>query len=59
MEETRGNEEMKKSVIIIRDLAVCLIILAFMIGGFFGAVLQTSYRHCPVTAAELAEVTHD
>lgn len=47
---------MKKAVIgIIKQIVISAIILIIMIGGFFGAVLQTSYRLSPVTEMEVIE----
>lgn len=40
----------------VRTVIICAFIVMFMIGTFFGAVLQESYRLCPVTAEEIAEV---
>lgn len=47
---------MKKVMGIVKEAMIALIILAFMIGVWFGAILQTSYRLCPVTAEEIMEV---
>lgn len=44
---------MKKALSIIRSILIAMIIMVIMIGGFFGAVLQTSYRLSPVTAYEM------
>ena len=45
---------MRKAVInIIKQIVISAIVLVIMIGGFFGAVLQTSYRLSPVTAEEM------
>lgn len=44
---------MKKFIGIVKNIMICMVISIIMIGGFFGAVLQTSYRLCPVTAQEL------
>jgi len=53
---TRGDKEMKKTIGIVKNLMICAIIAVFMVGCFLGAVLQTSYRLCPVTSEEIAEV---
>ena len=47
---------MKKIIGYVRTVLICAFIVAFMIGSFFGAVLQESYKLCPVTAEEIAEV---
>lgn len=52
-EEKRGTEEMKKTIEFIRDILIGAIIIGFMMIGLFGAVLQTSYRLCPVTTEEM------
>lgn len=52
-EKERGTEEMKKTIGFIRDILIGAIIIGFMMIGLFGAVLQTSYRLCPVTAEEM------
>ncbi len=52
-EEKRGTEEMKKTIGFIRDILIGAIIIGFMMIGLFGAVLQTSYRLCPVTTEEM------
>lgn len=44
---------MKKVVQCIRDILIGAIIIGFMMIGLFGAVLQTSYRLCPVTTEEM------
>lgn len=44
---------MKKTIGFIRDILIGAIIIGFMMIGLFGAVLQTSYRLCPVTAEEM------
>lgn len=44
---------MKKAIGFVKDITVAMIILTIMVGGFFGAVLQTSYRLSPVTAYEM------
>ena len=46
---------MKKLVEWVKIIIFSIIILGLMFYGFFGAVLQTSYRLCPVTAQEIAE----
>lgn len=46
---------MKKTIGIVKEFMICLIIAVFMVGCFFGAVLQESYKLSPVTAAEVAE----
>ncbi len=47
---------MRKAVInIIKQIVISAIVLVIMIGGFFGAVLQTSYRLSPVTEMEVIE----
>lgn len=48
---------MNRSLGIVRDTLICLIVLVFMIGVFLGAVLQESYKLAPVTAEEIAEVS--
>ena len=52
-EEKRGTEEMKKTIEFIRDILIGAISIGFMMIGLFGAVLQTSYRLCPVTTEEM------
>lgn len=52
-EEKRGTEEMKKTIGFIKDILIGAIIIGFMMIGLFGAVLQTSYRLCPVTTEEM------
>lgn len=47
---------MKKVMGIVKEAMIALIILVFMIGVWFGAILQTSYRLCPVTAEEIVEI---
>lgn len=44
---------MKKFIGFIRDILIGAIIIGFMMISFFGAVLQTSYRLCPITAQEI------
>lgn len=56
-EEKRGTEEMKKVMGFIRDILIGAIIIGFMMISFFGAVLQTSYRLCPVTAQEMEVIS--
>lgn len=47
---------MKKTIGIVKEFMVGMLIVCFVIGVYFGAVLQTSYRLCPVTAEEITEV---
>ncbi len=47
---------MKKVIGVAREIMIAALILVFMIGCYFGSILQTSYRLCPVTAEEIAEV---
>lgn len=47
---------MKKVIGIAKEIVIAMIILVFMIGVWFGAILQTSYRLCQVTAEEIMEV---
>ena len=47
---------MKKVIGAVRTAVICAFIVIFMIGMFFGAALQESYKLCPVTAEEIAEV---
>lgn len=44
---------MKKTIEIIRNLLICTVIALVMVGCFFGAVLQESYKLEPLTAAEV------
>lgn len=44
---------MKKVIGIVMEAVIGMLIVCFMIGVYFGSVLQTSYRLCPVTAEEM------
>lgn len=46
---------MKRTLGFARDIMICFIIAVFMVGVYFGAVLQESYKLAPVTAAEVME----
>lgn len=46
---------MKKVIGIVMEAVIGMLIVCFMIGVYFGSVLQTSYRLCPLTAAEVQE----
>ena len=48
---------MNKFLGAVRTVLLCTIVLVFMIGTFFGAVLQESYKLCPVTAEEIMETS--
>lgn len=43
-----------KVIGIVIELVTAFIIAALLTGIFFGAVLQTSYRLCPLTAEEVS-----
>lgn len=45
---------MKKVIGIVNEAVIGLLIVCFMIGVYFGSILQTSYRLCPLTADEVA-----
>jgi hypothetical protein len=48
---------MKKVIGIVKEAVIGMLIVCFMIGVYFGSILQTSYRLCPLTADEVvAEV---
>lgn len=48
---------MKKVIKFLKELTIGMLIVCFMIGVYFGSILQTSYRLCPLTADEVvAEV---
>lgn len=49
---------MKRIIGIARTLLICTIVLISMIAMFLGAVLQESYKLCPVTADEITEVNY-
>lgn len=47
---------MKKTIGIVRNLMICVLIALFMTGCFFGAILQESYKLSPLTQEEIMEV---
>lgn len=46
---------MKTVIEMTKIVIFSIIFLALMFYGFFGAVLQTSYRLCPLEAAEVVK----
>lgn len=44
---------MKKVIGIVMEAVIGMLIIFLMIGVYFGSILQTSYRLCPLTAAEV------
>lgn len=49
---------MKRVIGIAKEITICLIVLIFMVGAFFGAVLQESYKLSPLTQEEIMEVSN-
>lgn len=47
---------MKRIIGIAKEITIGVIILMFIIGVWLGAILQASYKYCPVSAEEIAEV---
>lgn len=45
---------MKKVIKFLTELTIGMLIVCLMIGVYFGSILQTSYRLCPLTADEIA-----
>lgn len=46
---------MKRKIVgAVKTGIISVIVLMFVIGAFFGAVLQESYKLCPVTPEEVA-----
>lgn len=44
---------MKKLIGIVKEAVIGMLIIFLMIGVYFGSILQTSYRLCPLTEAEV------
>lgn len=50
-----GEKKMKKVFGAVKAAVIAIIVAGFMVSAFFGAVLQESYKLCPLTAAEVQE----
>ena len=50
---------MKRIIGTIREGLFIVIGSALLIGIFLGAILQESYKLCPINSAEVTEVNHD
>lgn len=47
---------LKKVLLTLRDVLISIFFVAIFMIAFFGAALQTSYRNCPPSEEEIAQM---